>query len=222
MVGVGVGLDVGVQVARRFVRFLRSSYVEVLWRKSNPHNLTVWRSGRFMDKVSVGNFTYGDIHARFFGDPLERISIGHLCSIAENVVILAGGGHPDDRLTTYPVSKLGLGSPRSQAVTRGEVRIGDDVWIGYGATILSGVAIGQGAVIGAGALVAKDVPPYAVFFGGEVRRYRFPPNVVERLLTIDYSRVSQALLVELQLWSREPLNDGFFDSSLFAQLSAVE
>jgi len=62
--------------------------------------------------------------------------------------------------------------------------IGNDVWIGLGAIILSGVTIGDGAVVGAGAVVSRDVPPYAVVVGSPARiiKYRFDPSLIEYLL----------------------------------------
>ena len=50
--------------------------------------------------------------------------------------------------------------------SKGDINVGDDVWIGYRSTILSGVKIGQGAIVSAGSVVAKDVPPYAIVGGG--------------------------------------------------------
>ena len=71
-------------------------------------------------------------------------------------------------------------------MTRGDVIIGNDVWIGYGATILSGVSIGDGAAIGACSLVVKDVPPYAIVAGNpaQVIRYRFDEETIHKLLKI--------------------------------------
>ena len=64
--------------------------------------------------------------------------------------------------------------------------IGNDVWIGQGATLMSGVTIGDGAIIGARSLIAKDVPPYSIAAGNPagVRRARFEQHVVERLLAL--------------------------------------
>ena len=61
--------------------------------------------------------------------------------------------------------------------------IGNDVWVGYGATILRGVNIGNGAIIGAGAVVTKDVPPYAVVAGvpAKIIRFRFDDNKIDSL-----------------------------------------
>lgn len=69
--------------------------------------------------------------------------------------------------------------------------IEDDVWIGDSSIILSGVHIGKGAVIGAGSVVVKDVPPYAVYCGTEVKKFRFHDEEVRKKLEeFDLSKVS--------------------------------
>jgi phosphonate metabolism protein (transferase hexapeptide repeat family) len=67
-----------------------------------------------------------------------------------------------------------------------QVAIGHDVWIGHGAIVLPGRRIGTGAVVGAGSVVTKDVPDYAVVVGNPARviRFRFPPEIAERLLAL--------------------------------------
>lgn len=67
--------------------------------------------------------------------------------------------------------------------------MGDDVWIGYGSTILSGVRVGQGAVIGAKSVVAKDIPPYAIYAGTRVIKYRFNEEIIQKLLKIDFAKL---------------------------------
>lgn len=66
---------------------------------------------------------------------------------------------------------------------KGQILIGNDVWIGDGVTILGGVRIGDGAVVAAEAVVTKDVPPYAIVGGNPARviKYRFPRDVIEKL-----------------------------------------
>ena len=81
----------------------------------------------------------------------------------------------------------------SERFSKGNIEVDDDVWIGYGATIMSGAHIGQGAVVAAGAVVTKDVAPYAIVGGVPVKiiKYRFPEAMIEELLKIDYSKLTE-------------------------------
>jgi acetyltransferase-like isoleucine patch superfamily enzyme len=122
-------------------------------------------------------------------DDSERIQIGSFCSIANEVVIFGGGEHRTDWVTTYPL-RIAFGdlleSRDGHPATKGKTTIGNDVWIGFRAMLLSGVTIGDGAVIAAGAVVAADVPPYAIVAGNpaKVIRYRFEPNAIQKLLEL--------------------------------------
>lgn len=125
---------------------------------------------------------------RYAGD-IEPVIIGSYCSIADGVSIYAGGNHRADWVSTFPFrivfnlpGALQDGIPES----RGPVTIGNDVWIGRWATIMSGVTIGDGAVVGARAVVAKNVRPYAIVVGNPAReiRRRFSDETIERLLKV--------------------------------------
>jgi len=74
------------------------------------------------------------------------------------------------------------------AFSKGDVVIGNDVWIGYGAIILSGVRIGDGAVVAAGAVVTTDIEPYTIVIGNPARptRKRFDEETIRRLLEIKW------------------------------------
>jgi virginiamycin A acetyltransferase len=116
-----------------------------------------------------------------------HITIGDYCSIADCVVMMAGGEHKTDRVSTYPFDvKMGIGSATS--FSRGDVVIGSDVWIGSHAIILPGVNIGHGAVIGAGAVVTGDVMDYSVAIGVPARhiRFRFDESTIERLIRSEW------------------------------------
>ena len=71
---------------------------------------------------------------------------------------------------------------------KGDIVIGNDVWIGYEAVIMAGVHIGDGAIIGTRAVVTKDVPPYTIVGGVPAReiRKRFSPDVIEQLLALKW------------------------------------
>jgi chloramphenicol O-acetyltransferase type B len=106
------------------------------------------------------------------------------------VKVFLGGEHRTDWVTTFPFTVFseagrGIGGhPKS----KGNVVIGNDVWIATEAFIMSGVTIGDGAVIGARAVVTKDVPAYAVVAGNPSRivKFRFDPPTIERLLQVKW------------------------------------
>jgi acetyltransferase-like isoleucine patch superfamily enzyme len=147
------------------------------------------KGGRLPAHVTVGRHTYGLVGGSFVRPTAAApISIGGFCSFGPEVLIFGQADHPLDLPSTYPFRSKPLlpDAPNRDAVTRGPVRIGNDVWIAARAIILSGVSVGSGAVIGAGAVVARDVPPYAIAVGNpaEVVRYRFDETTIAALLEI--------------------------------------
>lgn len=141
------------------------------------------------DAFEIGRYSYGNPVVHFDSSGV-RLRIGHFCSVGEGVTIFLGGEHRPDWITTYPFSLMlpDAASFEGHPATKGDVLIGNDVWLGFGATVLSGVRIGDGAVVGAGAVVAKDVPPYAIVVGNPARviRTRFSPVQIEALLQIQW------------------------------------
>lgn len=143
-------------------------------------------------RIAVGEYTFFNTHITFaLWNPEEQIQIGRFCSLAKDITIFGGGEHLTSRTTTYPFVLLFAENRVGRlldGMTKGATIIGNDVWIGYGATVMSGVKIGNGAVIGAKAVVAKDVPDYAIAVGNpaKVIRYRFKPQAIERLLKLSW------------------------------------
>lgn len=157
--------------------------------------------------VQIGRHTYGTpiVHSWVSVDGRMRqggrVVIGSFTSMAADVQILTGGEHITSRVTTSPLRNLldlpGVDTDGHPA-TKGDVEIGNDVWIGTEAMILSGVRIGDGAVIGARALVSADVEPYAVVAGNPARlvRYRFEPDVIAALLRLRWWEWSDEVIAE--------------------------
>ena len=170
---------------------------KVKWRKRNRHNSTLPAVVFPIDAVEVGKYTYGGLCVRNYGDTSAKLTIGNYCSIAQNSEFLLAGEHNYQTISTFPLKKYAFHVTESETKSKGNIVIGDDVWIGERAIILSGVTIGQGAVIGAGAIVAKDVPPYAIFVGTQVRKYRFSEPVREALCKLDYDRITPEDLIAM-------------------------
>lgn len=140
-------------------------------------------------KCEIGSHTYGPLDIQDFGSQAE-LKIGKYCAIAERVRIFLGGNHRTDWVSIYPFSVLWAKPNTIQGypATKGNVVIGNDVWLGYGCTILSGVKIGSGACVAAEAVVTKDVPPYAIVAGNpaKVIKYRFEEKQIHALLEIKW------------------------------------
>lgn len=157
--------------------------------------------------IEVGDYT---IYNDFVHDPREfeknnvlyhypvnhdRLLIGRFCSIACGVKFLfTSANHTLKSLSTYPFpiffEEWGLDVENITTAwdNKGDIVIGNDVWIGYEAVIFSGVTIGDGAVIGARAVVTKDVPPYTIVGGVPAKpiRKRFSDDNISTLLKIKW------------------------------------
>lgn len=177
-----------IAILGRIFQLIKLAIFKVKWRNLNSHNFTTVGSIFPLEKVKVGKMTYGRLNVISYGNPQEKLVIGDYCSIAGNVKFLLGGEHYYKSLSTYPFNKY-VCNQKEDTITKGPIIIGDDVWIGENALILSGVNIGKGAIIGAGSVVAKDIPPYAIYAGGEIKKFRFSPEVVEKLIKFDYSKL---------------------------------
>lgn len=158
-------------------------------------------------QIEVGDYT---IYNDFIADPLlfeknnvlyhypihkEKLIIGKFCSIACGMKFLFNcANHTQKSLSTYtfPLFYEEWELEKSNITTawdnKGDIVIGNDVWIGYEAVIMAGVHIGDGAIIAARAVVTKDVPPYTIVGGTPAKeiRKRFDADVIQQLLMLKW------------------------------------
>lgn len=170
------------KIIRKYLDWRRRCRV---WKKYGNHT----KYHLVDEQFSVGEWTYGvPVIHRY--DNETTLKIGKFCSIAAGVQIILGGNHHMDWVSTYAfyqeIDKFDNWKEERRYVLRGNVEIGNDVWIGRNALILSGAKIGDGAVIGAGAVVAGNIPPYSIAVGNpaKVIKYRFSPEQIGKLLLI--------------------------------------
>ena len=125
----------------------------------------------------------------------DRLMIGKFCSIACGAKFLFNSAnHSLSSLSTYPFpifyEEWGLDRKNVAEAwdNKGDIVIGNDVWIGYEAVILAGVTVGDGAVIGARAMVTKDVPPYTIVGGVPAKpiRKRFSEETISEMLALKW------------------------------------
>lgn len=155
--------------------------------------------------IQIGDYT---IYHDFVNDPKEfqknnvlyhyplnqdKLVVGKFCSIACGAKFLFNSAnHSLTSLATYTFplffEEWGLEKQRVRDAwdNKGDIVIGNDVWIGYEAIILSGVTVGDGAIIGSRAVVTKDVPPYTIVGGVPAKpiRKRFDENTIAALLQV--------------------------------------
>ena len=171
-------------------------------------NQTVYLNAVIKDpQIDVGDYT---IYNDFVADPLlfeknnvlyhypihkEKLIIGKFCSIACGMKFLFNcANHTQKSLSTYtfPLFYEEWELEKSNITTawdnKGDIVIGNDVWIGYEAVIMAGVHIGDGAIIAARAVVTKDVPPYTIVGGTPAKeiRKRFDADVIQQLLMLKW------------------------------------
>lgn len=169
--------------------------------------------------IEVGEYTmYND----FVNDPREfeknnvlyhypvngdKLIIGKFCSIACGAKFLfTSANHKMSSLSTYPFPifyeewGLDVKNIRNAWDNKGDIVIGNDVWIGYEAVIMSGVTIGDGAIIGTRAVVTRDVPPYTIVGGVPAKpiRKRYDDETIERLIKLrwwdwEHDKIAQSI-----------------------------
>lgn len=156
---------------------------------SDPHGNILAERYADMPFVSFGKHTYGDMQILAW-DALTRLDVGDYCSFGPGTVAMLGGEHRPDWVTTFPFTARGgwpeVADVPGHPMSRGDISVGSDVWVGVGATLLSGARIGHGAVIGARTVVQGAVPPYAIVTGNPMRfvNWRFQESVRKALIEI--------------------------------------
>lgn len=153
--------------------------------------------------IIIGDYTYYDdfenvenfeknvkYHFDFTGD---KLIIGKFCMIASGVkFIMNGANHLTNAISSYPFAIFGNGWEHAMNgkayPNKGNIQIGNDVWIGHNATIMAGVTIGDGAIIATNSTVIKDVAPYSIVGGNPAKeiKKRFSNQTIEKLLALQW------------------------------------
>ena len=178
-----------------------------IYPRPNDNQTVYLKSVVARPTIEVGDFT---IYNDFVNDPRDfeknnvlyhypinndRLIIGKFCSIACGAKFIFNcANHTLKSLSTYTFPlffeewDLSKSEVASAWDNKGDIIIGNDVWIGYDAVIMAGVTIGDGAIIGTRAVVTKDVEPYSIVGGVPAKeiRKRFAPDVIKRLLELQW------------------------------------
>lgn len=138
-----------------------------------------------MGQLIIGEHTYGTIIRR--GD-MNNIIVGKYCSLASGIVADSGFNHNTEFISTYPFNVMKGVEAKHINTCKGDINIGNDVWIGEDVLIMAGVNIGDGAVIGARSIVTKDVRCYDIVGGipAKLIRQRFLSEQIKYLMHIKW------------------------------------
>ncbi len=182
------------------------SFLKKIFHANSPKKITVSRDN--FNGICTPHCDYGTVHVgtgtygRPFvvnSHPQDHVIIGKFCSIAAGVKIFGGAEHRSDLVSTYPfrtiINNDGI---NYDATSKGQTVVGNDVWIGTDAIILSGITIGDGAIIGAGALVTKNIEPYTIVGGNPAKliRKRFSDEIIADLLLIKWWEWDPTKIIE--------------------------
>jgi virginiamycin A acetyltransferase len=180
---------------------------DLIYPRQNDKQTVYLKSVVDDPNIVIGDYTmYND----FYNDPCDfqknnvlyhypinkdKLTIGKYCSIACGAkFIFTSANHTKQSLSTYPFPiffsewSLNVEDITKAWDNKGDIVIGNDVWIGYEAVIMPGVKIGDGAIIGTRAVVTKDVPPYTIVGGvpAKVIKKRFSEEMINKLMDIQW------------------------------------
>jgi acetyltransferase-like isoleucine patch superfamily enzyme len=167
--------------------------------------------------AEVGEWSYGNPKI-YRWDYISKIKIGKFCSIGPDVKLLIGGNHHSEWITTSPLSADTFNNAfpnclniKNLNVSKGDLIIKNDVWIGAFATILNGVKIGNGSIIGTGAVITKDVSPYSVVAGNPQReiKKRFSEEKIRILEESNWWNLSNEQVNKISQYLLSEDFDGF-------------
>lgn len=169
-------------------------------------NIHLWdaKTGTYFDR-NVNIISWSDEY---------KIRVGKYCSIGRDCNFFLHANHRPDWITTSsqllgPVTPeiANLHMEMGHPTCKGDIIVGNDVWIGAKSTLMSGIKIGDGAIIAAGALVTKDVEPYSVVGGNPAKhlKFRFSDSQIEKLLKIQWWNWDESKIKEecMLLWSKD-------------------
>ncbi len=180
-------------------------------------------------KIIVGDYTYYDDHedvmnfeknVKYLFDFIEdKLIIGKFCMIASDVTfIMNGANHLTRSVSSYPFAIFGRdwadAMEGKSYPSKGDTKIGNDVWIGYRATIMPGVVVGDGSIIASDAVVTKDVPPYSIVGGNPVVviKKRFSEDQIKALLKIQWWHWDIEEITKYVTWLSDDRIDAFIEN----------
>lgn len=198
----GAGIEIGRNCYIHKSRFSKGVIVKdecALFNSTFENNTAIYPNCTLSD-VRFGAYSYVNENSTMGG-----VTIGRFTSIGPGF-ICGYGEHPTNFVTTSPAfystrRQCGISFAETSSYDeRHQTNIGNDVWIGARVFVRDGVKIGDGALLAAGAVVAADVPAYSIVGGvpAKLIRYRFPEDVVQQLLEIEWWNWSEEKLREAQ------------------------
>ena len=164
---------------RRIKHSLRYAMFYVKWSKFNKRNDIEPQNIFPIECVQIGRYSYGELNVVTFNNK-SNLKIGDFVSIAQHVTFLLDVEHYTNYISSFPFRVKVLNDKNPESYSKGDIIVDDDVWIGYGATILSGV-------------------------------HSFNDNLIQKLLMIDYSKLTKQMIKQ----HIDDLYEPFIDASKF-------